>query len=566
MKLIFKKIRWKNFLSTGNFWTEIDLNKNKTTLIVGKNGSGKSTLTDAISFSLFNKPFRNINKGQLVNTITNKDCLVECEFEINNAQFKVVRGIKPNIFEIYKNDELLTQTAEIKDYQEAFEKYILKINHKSFCQVVMLGSAIFTPFMSLAKQQRREVIEDLIDLKIFTIMNNLLKVKISENDYLIYEKDNEKTIINERIKLTQRHIDQLQENSEKKKKEKEDKVIELENVIEKYFSEISTKQRELSEINVIDGEKVEKKIKEIIKIQAQLQQKNKALEKEISFLNENEECPTCHQIIDENFKSNSLQLKEQHQKELTEGLQRISEEYKKTNNVLKEISLIQKTISEKNEDILVLNTKIKNSQRQIEDLLKELKEPNDISEDENRLQQYNLDLAVIEEKIKQLNENRTMMGYAATLLKDTGIKAKIIKTYMPIINQLLSKYTAALDFFVDFQLNEEFQEIIKSRHRDEFSYESFSEGEKLRLNLAILFTWRSIAKMRNSIDTNLLIFDEILDASLDIDGVEYFIKLLNEITDTTNVLIISHKDQISDKFDRILQVEKVKNFSTVIEK
>ncbi len=567
-KLILRRVRWKNFLSTGNEWTEIDLDVSKTCLVIGPNGSGKSTMLDAISFGLFNKPFRNINKTQLPNSITNKDCVVEVEFVINSHKFKVIRGVKPTVFEIHKNDELVSQEADNKDYQEAFEKYVLRTNWRSFCQIFVLGSAIFTPFMALAKGQRRDIIEDLLDMRIFTAMNNILKTDIQATEYDIYEEDNRKKLINEKLKLTYQHIKEIQETTEKAISEKEERIATARTNIDdlnKQGSDIQLQIRSFERLK--DGEeKVKQTAKEFSNINNQLQLKVNQINREIKFLGDNDTCPTCAQIIDESFKDNALNKKVSHLEELTEGLTKLEAKYSKVRDQVAKFFEIQTEIDNYHQRERTIENQLENLERYIDELQSDIdKAKVTYCQDVRKPVELEEELKDVSKKLEGLNETRTLQGYAGVMLKDTGIKARIIKTYIPIINQLIAKYSSILDFFVDFQLNEEFSETIKSRFRDEFSYESFSEGEKMRLNLAILFTWRAIAKLRNSVDCNILVFDEILDSSLDSEGVDNMIKLLHQAAPETRVFIISHRDAILDKFERVIQFDKKSNFSRTIE-
>jgi DNA repair exonuclease SbcCD ATPase subunit len=566
-KLVLKKIRWKNFLSTGNQWTEINLDAAKTTLVVGSNGAGKSTFLDAICFGLFNKPFRNITKPQLVNTITNKDCKVEIEFVVNSHNFKVVRGIKPTVFEIYKNDELVSQEAVSKDYQEAFEKYILRINHKSFCQVFVLGSAIFTPFMALPKGARREIIEDLLDMRIFTTMNNLLKSKIADTEYNIYEQDNKRKLINEKLKLIYEHMREIQESTEKAIQEKQERIDQAELTKVADLEKVAALTLDVQELEAkkVDETKTKKTVKELQNINLQLTMKLAQVHKEITFLETNETCPTCTQVIAEDFKIKTLGGKHAHHEELQVGIEKLRKQYEVVNGRLLHLLELQSTIDDKRRTIRDIENNINNLNRYITELRDDIEAAkSNTIEGINRPTELETDLEEVNNKLENLNEQRTLQGYAGHMLKDTGIKARIIKTYIPIINQLIAKYSSVLDFFVDFQLDEEFEETIKSRFRDVFSYESFSEGEKMRLNLAILFTWRAIAKMRSSIDCNILVFDEVLDSSLDQEGIDNMIKLLQGSSPDTRIFIISHKDVIIDKFERVLQFEKKSNFSRIV--
>lgn len=567
MHILFKKLRYKNFLSTGNQWTEIDLNKNRFTLIVGPNGSGKSTILDAICFALFNRAFRNINKPQLVNTINQKDCVVECEIFINGHDIRIVRGLKPAIFEIYIDGKLETKNTDLKDDQLAFEKYILKINFKSFCQVCVLGTAIFAPFMSLPKGERRKIIEDLLDLEIFTTMNIILKSKMDDCDNHIYELEHSKKINEDKLKIYQDHLQKIQLNIEKSVSEKEEKIISLEKYILETNNAIKQLDEEISSLSKIvqDNDQVVRRINELQSLQSQLVQKRKQSEKDITFLKGNVSCPTCNQNIDEDFKYQKIEEKSTKVNEINEALEKLNAELIKTNIVLKNNNKYLTEMNRKQSDIRILENKNDIFRENIVTIRNEIEKikNNDDQDTTLKFNETKTILDIINGNLKTHLDKRVIMGYAAVMLKDGGIKAQIIKSYIPIINSLLAKYSAALDFFVEFQLNELFEETIKSRFRDEFSYESFSQGEKLRLDLAILFTWRAIAKMRNSIDTNLLVFDEILDGSMDVDGVDDLIKLLYSLTNNENVMIISHKDVFIDKFTNILRFRKEKNFSTV---
>jgi DNA repair exonuclease SbcCD ATPase subunit len=565
-KIIFRKVRWKNFVSAGNNWIEVKLDNPKSTLIIGKNGSGKSTFLDAISFGLFNKPFRPVNKHDLVNSITDKDCLVEVEFDINAHHFKVIRGIKPNRFEIYKNDLLITQAAENKDYQDAFEKYILKINHKSFCQVVMLGSAVFTPFMQLPKAARREIIEDLLDLQIFTTMNMLLKSKIQDNENEISVLNNEKRLLEEKLKLTYQHIKEIQANTEKMLYEKKDRLFHTEEDIGLLKTTIRSERKELEYYlgKTKDQESVTSRLKEMNKLQTQLQHKIKHINKEISFLTDNENCPTCKQNIDGEFKKSALSEKFTDQQSVEKGLELLEDELVKANTRMNELLDIQDDINQTNKKINEAEIKVMSLESYAKTLQKDIENINNsVAQEVAKPVEMEEELSKVDKDLTNRSENKTLHGFAASMLKDEGIKARIIHSYIPIINQLLSKYCAALDFFVDFTLDESFKEIIKSRYRDQFSYGNFSQGEKMRLDLSILFTWRAIAKMRNSIDTNLIVFDEVLDGAMDLEGIDNMMKLLEGLTNGESIFIISHRDAVSDKFENIIQFEKHKNFSRV---
>lgn len=567
--ILFKKIRWKNFLSTGNIFTELDLNSNNTTLIVGENGAGKSTLLDALSFSLFGKPFRKINKPQLLNTITQKQLVVEVEFTIGSNEFKIIRGIKPNIFEVYQNDKLMNQTAEMKDYQEILEKNIIKVNHKSFCQVVILGSATFQPFMQLSAYQRREIIEDLLDLQIFTTMNSLLKDKVLINSERIQTLSSEKKIIEEKISLIKEHLSELQSNNEKFIEEKKARVIETNEQIQKLNDEywVYENNRKQLEESLEDEAAVSKKMNKLGQLKHQIEANLGILNKEVGFFHKYDNCPTCKQQIDEQFKAETIDTKESEIKKIQDGLEKLSEEYEKVNSRINELMQIHSEVNNNKLEISRVKTKITSLIEYRETLEDEIKNMGKkISSDEdNKVPELEKSLKEVEKNYYDYLEDRNILNVASSLLKDGGIKSKIIKQYIPVINKLINKYLSSMEFMCQFELDEEFNETIKSRYRDVFSYSSFSEGEKMRINLAILFTWRAIAKLRNSINTNILIMDEVFDSSLDSNGTEEFLKILNNLTSDTNTFIISHKtDQLYDKFSKVIKFEKHKNFSRIV--
>ena len=567
--ILFKKIRWKNFLSTGNIFTELDLNSNNTTLIVGENGAGKSTLLDALSFSLFGKPFRKINKPQLLNTITQKQLVVEVEFTIGTNEFKIIRGIKPNIFEVYQNDKLMNQTAEMKDYQEILEKNIIKVNHKSFCQVVILGSATFQPFMQLSAYQRREIIEDLLDLQIFTTMNSLLKDKVLINSERIQTLSSEKKIIEEKISLIKEHLLELQSNNEKFIEEKKARVIETNEQIQKLNDEywVYENKRKQLEDSLEDEAAVSKKMNKLGQLKHQIEANLGILNKEVGFFHKYDNCPTCKQQIDEKFKAETIDTKESEIKKIQDGLEKLSEEYEKVNSRINELMQIHSEVNNNKLEISRVKTKITSLIEYRETLEEEIKNMGKkISSDEdNKVPELEKNLKEVEKSYYEYLEDRNILNVASNLLKDGGIKSKIIKQYIPVINKLINKYLSSMEFMCQFELDEEFNETIKSRYRDVFSYSSFSEGEKMRINLAILFTWRAIAKLRNSINTNILIMDEVFDSSLDSNGTEEFLKILNNLTSDTNTFIISHKtDQLYDKFSKVIKFEKHKNFSRIV--
>lgn len=566
--IVFKKIRWKNFLSTGNLFTELDLSSNKTTLVVGENGAGKSTLLDALSFVLFSKPFRKINKPQLLNTITNKQLVVEVEFVIGASEYKIIRGMKPNLFEVYKDGKLLNQSAEMKDYQEILEKQIIKVNHKSFCQVVVLGSATFQPFMQLSAFQRREIIEDLLDLQIFTTMNLLLKDKVQVNGESITRMSSDKKLIEEKIALVKEHLKEIQNNNVKLIEEKEARIVETNEQIQKLNDEYwqyENKRKELEE-SLADEEAVSKKMNKLSQLKHQIEANLNILNKEVGFFHKYDNCPTCKQQIDEKFKSETISTKETKIRNIQEGLEKLSQEYEKVNNRINELMEVHMNINSNKLEISRVKTKISSLIEYRESLEKEIKTIGQKTADEtdNKVPDLEKELKELDGKYYELLEERSILSVAANLLKDGGIKSKIIKQYIPVINKLINKYLSAMEFMCQFELDEQFNETIKSRYRDVFSYASFSEGEKMRINLAILFTWRAIAKLRNSVNTNILIMDEVFDSSLDSYGTEDFLKIINNLTSDTNTFIISHKsDQLYDKFERVIKFEKHKNFSRI---
>jgi DNA repair exonuclease SbcCD ATPase subunit len=566
--ILFKKLRWKNFLSTGNFFTELDLNKHNTTLIVGENGAGKSTILDALSFALFGKAFRNVNKPQLINSITQKGLVVEVEFDIGSNKYKIARGLKPALFEVYMNGALLNQSAEMRDYQEILEKSILKINHKSFCQVVVLGSATFQPFMQLPAGRRREIIEDLLDLQIFTTMNGLLKEKVAANNEKTADILSEQKVINEKIKLIREHILEKQNNNDQILDEKLTRIEETTTLIEQATEQVKSINDRIVQLTK-DTEKMDclgRKIEKIKKLRIQLDHKIEAMKGDIDFLKEHENCPTCKQNIEDQFRSTTITEKETQIKTIEDNYPELIKQFNETNEQIKQIMELQSQITDNKMEQHQLKTRINSWMQYIETLETEIKSitKKTQEEDDTKVADLEKELEEFQVKFNELAEEKNILSAASALLKDGGIKARIIKQYVPVINRLINKYLSAMDFFVQFELDEEFNETIKSRFRDEFSYASFSEGEKMRINLAILFTWRAVAKLRNSISTNLLIMDEVFDSSLDSNGTEEFMKILNQLTQDTNTFIISHKgDQLVDKFANVIRFEKKQNFSKI---
>ena len=559
--IIFEKVRWRNFLSTGTSFTEINFTKSSNTLIIGNNGAGKSTILDALCFGLFGKPFRKINKPQLLNSINQQAAVVEIEFSIGKKYYKVIRGIKPNVFEIYCNDVLMNQDAAARDYQEVLEKNILKLSFKSFTQVVILGSASFVPFMQLSPSDRRNIIEDLLDIGIFSSMNGLVKEKMSEIKDTTTKTKYEMDLANERIGFQKQSI-------EKKKSEISKSV--MQNIKLNHDIELVQKHIDILQKKIADKLSLEKKSRKLLQLESKIETNIKKNEKDIAFYEEHDNCPTCKQTIAGEFKSE--QVNERKSKVVTqrEGLTEISAEIAKANTRIEEIHAIIKHITEHNNEIVKHNSTISAVNKFIEKLkaeITELENRKDNLEEENaKLKELKEELNVLLEKQQSLSTEKQYYEFAGNLLKDTGIKTKIIRQYLPIMNKLINKYLTAMDFFVNFNINESFEETIKSRHRDEFSYSNFSEGEKQKIDLALLFTWRQIAKLKNSTNTNLLILDEVFDSSLDTTSVELLMGLLKELSPDTNVFVISHKsDQMFDKFRSVIRFVKKNNFS-VIEK
>jgi DNA repair exonuclease SbcCD ATPase subunit len=549
-------------------FTEVDLAKSNNTLIVGENGAGKSTILDALAFSLFGKPFRKINKPQLMNTITKKDLVVEVEFSISSNEYKIVRGIKPTLFEVYQNGKLLNQSAEMKDYQEILEKQILKFNFKSFCQVVVLGSASFVPFMQLSSSQRREIIEDLLDLQIFTTMNLLLKDKMQFNNGDLADIATDQKVVMEKIKIIKQHLQEKQNNNEKLVAEKIDliedtdkKITDLTALYRIIADEIEALQKAIE-----DQPKISKKVNQLSQLRHKIEAKRAVIDKDIKFFEKHENCPTCTQIISSDFREKTVFNKNNEIENIDTALEDLVKQYEEANSSLENMMKIQGEINDKRIKQTVQSSNIKSLANYRNQLEKEINQINRVQEadEEDKMSELETELNAVAVRYNDAMDKKQIYTAAATLLKDGGIKAKIIKQYVPVINKLIGKYLSAMDFFVQFELDEEFNETIKSRFRDEFSYASFSEGEKMRINLAILFTWRAVAKLRNSVSTNLLILDEIMDSSMDSNGTDEFLKILNNLTSDTNTFIISHKtDQMYDKFANVIKFEKHKNFSRI---
>ncbi|MBC8430079.1 MAG: AAA family ATPase [Pelagibacteraceae bacterium] len=559
-----KTVRWKNFLATGNQFLEVNLDKEPMTLIVGKNGAGKSTLIDAITFSLFGKPFKKINKGQLMNTVNEKDLVTEIEFSIGNSEWKIRRGIKPALFEIYNNGKIINQDAKSTDCQKYLEDKVLKLNFKSFTQIVVLGSASFVPFMQLSANDRRVIIEDILDIGIFSVMKNLLKDRSVMLKEELGEVEYEIKLLQEKIKLHEKHIEELKSKSDTKRKSDLDKIEETQREITKLSEEIEEHQDLVVSLmkSITDEKESHKKNSALDKYKAQINKNLKKLNKDKRFFEEKENCPTCEQDIDETFKKNKLNDVSDDIEEMNDGLGKLETEIENVTNRLGEILECNKKIQAEENEIRSKNTYIKSHNKFITHLNEELN--NKVGDiDEGKISILNNELDSSKESRAQYAEQKRYYDILGAILNDKGIKTRIIRKYLPVINNHVNMYLKDMDFFVNFQLDENFQETIKSRHRDDFSYYSFSEGEKKRIDIALLLTWRYIAAMRNSVNVNLLILDEIFDASLDQAGVDDLMKLFH-LLDKTNLFIISHKiDILDDKFPAKITVEKHKNFSTM---
>jgi len=568
--IVFRYVRWKNLLSTGNYFTEIKLDNNQNTLVVGENGSGKSTMLDALCFGLFGKAFRNINKPSLLNSINGKDCVIEIEFDTNNKSYKVVRGIKPNVFEIYQNGELLNQDAAARDYQEILEKTILKLNYKSFTQIVILGSASFVPFMQLSASDRRAIIEDLLDIQIFSTMNGILREKLSGNKDSTTSKKYDIDLSQQKFELQEKYIKELKQNNDDRVTEYDKEVRSNQSVIQTLHDETANLITEVAthQASVEEKTSVENKLKTITKLESQIESTVSKYRKDISFFQHNDDCPTCRQTIAIGFKETEIANLSTKAAECEHGLSELEKKLLAEQNKLNSINEVQKKIQALQIKIATNNTSINETNKYITKLQKqieELKQLKVVSEKEQQdLKELKDSLSQLQEELKVLIQDKTYYEVASGLLKDTGIKTKIIKQYLPIINKLVNKYLASLDFFVNFNLDESFKETIKSRHRDEFTYNNFSEGEKQRIDMALMLTWRAVAKLKNSSNTNLLILDEVFDSSLDTTGTEELMKILHML-DGVNLFVISHKgDILQDKFSNVIKFEKVKNFSRIL--
>jgi len=569
--IIFKKLRWKNFLSTGNVFSEVNLRGAKTNLIVGTNGAGKSTILDALTFSLFAKPFRKINKPMLVNSINEKDCVVEIEFSIGNNEYKVIRGIKPAKFEIYCNGQLWNQESTVVDQQKNFEQNVLKMNYKSFTQIVVLGSSTFVPFMRLPVAQRREIIEDILDIQVFSVMNQLLKDKFRENTDELKDLDYKLHLIEEKIDLQKKYMLELEKKTKEEIERKQNKIVQLledennnHHEIERLTTEIQKYSKDMEELSTSSS-----KLKKLNTFLFKIQSKLSSCQKEHQFFSENHVCPTCTQDLSDDFRMNKISEGEGELNHLQTGLEDLLDAIEKEEQRETEFARLSQIILGLNSAITQANYQITSIRKTISDVEVEIKDLEETNPDKkvefNKLEELISEKKDIKNTFTETKKDRDVLQAATFLLKDSGIKTRIIKTYLPTMNKLINQYLQSMDFYVNFTLDENFEETIKSRYRDVFSYESFSEGEKARIDISLLLTWRSIAKLKNSVDTNLLILDEIFDGSLDQSGTSDLGWILRNFDENTNVFIISHKANMDDKFDRTLTVEKEKNFSVINE-
>ena len=565
--LQFKRIRWKNFLSTGNIFTEIDITKNSTTLIHGQNGSGKSTFLDAICFSLYGKPFRKIKKDQLVNSINTKDCLVEIEFDTNGKSYKIIRGIRPNVFEIYQDGSLIDQSASLRDYQDVLEKNILRMNMKSFTQIVILGSSSFVPFMQLSTGQRREVLEDLLDIKIFTRMASLLKSKFQELKDSILIADRDLISIAEQIKIHENMRTQASDSRDRMIRSYEDKIGESEKAIGETKAQIREHEQQKRDIEemILDENELHNKIFELENYRKTFRKNIKTAEERIEFFQSTCLCPTCDQNIDEYTRDVNIEKKKLAITKFQEGIERAQKQIDKLSEAQRENRRMIFLASKETLTMNRLRSEISSHEmtiRKFQERIRELREEPSVI-DEEAVLALNTRYEDTKKKRDEMISEREIHDMASIILRDTGIKSRVVKQYIPVINTLINKYLAAMNFFVKFELNENFEEKILSRHRDEFTYDSFSEGEKLRIDLALLFTWRTIARMKNSANTNLLILDEVFDASLDAAGCDEFLELIDS-AENANIFCISHKGEVlHDKFRGSIRFVKQGNFSRI---
>ena len=568
--ILFEKIRWKNFLSTGNQYTEISFTEHPTNLIIGTNGAGKSTLLDALTFSLFGKPFRKINKPQLVNTVNEKDCNVEVEFSIGNTKWKVVRGIKPNIFEIFRDGNALNQSAAALDQQKWFEQNVIKMNYKSFTQIVILGSSTFVPFMQLTATNRRDVIEDLLDIRIFSSMNNLMKDKIRQVKEEIKVLDLKKESLIDKVKMQENFIEEIESRGKENIKSKEVRISELLNEENNLMNDNAYIEEDVfkltKEIEGLDSAK--EKLRTLGNLKGKISNKVSTITKEHKFFTQNTVCPTCNQDIEETFRINRIKDAQDKAKELQSGYKELEQAINKEEERERQFTALSKEITTLTHGISQNNIKIAGCQRQVRDLESEIQRVTDNLANRNteheKLTTFKDNLKTTYDELAQRKDTINYYDFSYSLLKDGGVKTKIIKKYLPLINQQVNRYLQLMDFYINFSLDEEFNETVQSPIHEDFSYSSFSEGEKMRIDLALLFTWREVARMKNSVNTNLLIMDEVFDSSLDGLGTEDFLKIIRFIIKDANIFVISHKESLHDKFDQVIKFEKVKGFSRMV--
>ena len=571
--ILFKQIAYRNFLSSGNQATEIKFTDTQTTLIVGANGSGKSTMLDALCFGLFNKAFRKINKSQLINSTNEKECLVEIDFSVGTKEYKIRRGIKPNIFEIWIDGILQNQAAASTDQQKQLEDNILKLNYKSFTQIVILGSASFVPFMQLSTANRREVVEDLLDIKIFSAMNAVIKDRIKNTNDKIKELSLKQSMTEEKVEMQKEFIESIEKSGKENIEKKRDKITSIATYNDQLTAENTQKVEEVSNTlqpqleNLLDASK---KLKQLSNLKGKISEKVSSITEQHKFFNNNSVCPTCTQTIEEEFRLNKVSESETKAKELQQGYNELKEAIQQEEQREREFNVVSKKINSLNNEISNNNVKISQLNKQSKDLDQEIQDITNKIKNRNTERKVLTDLEqtldLIQTEKAKNKEDVSYFDFAHSLMKDGGIKGKIIKKYLPLMNQQINKYLQMMDFYINFTLDEEFNEKIKSPIHEDFTYESFSEGEKMRINLAILFTWREIARMKNSVNTNLLILDEVFDSSLDFMGTDYFTKIIKYVIKDTNIFVISHKtDELIDKFDRVIKFDKVKGFSKMID-
>ena len=568
--ITFEKIRWKNFLSTGNQYTEVSLNNASTTLIIGTNGAGKSTILDALTFSLYGKSFRKINKNQLINTTNEKGCLVEIEFSINGTDWKVERGIKPNIFKIHRNDEELDQSHSAIDQQKWLEQNVLKMNYKSFTQIVILGSSTFVPFMQLPTSARREVVEDLLDIKIFSSMNSLIKDKIRTNRDEVKTLELRKQSLRDKVDMQKNFIDEIESTGKKDIEAKFEVITDLQKEMDEYMMDNEGLQNQVQDKNssLEEFENASSRLKEYGSCKGKISQKINNIVKDHKFFTENTVCPTCNQDIEESFRVNRIEDSQNKAQELQKGYQELQQAIKeeelresKFNTISGDIRKLLNGINQNNNNISGCQKQIKRLESEIQTVTSRLENRN--SEHE-KLESFRISLEDTYQKLSEIKERISYYDFSYNLLKDGGVKSLIIKKYLPLINQSVNKYLQLMDFYINFTLDEEFSETVQSPIHEDFSYSSFSEGEKMRIDLSLLFTWREISRFKNSVNTNLMVLDEICDSSLDGSGSDDFLKIIRYMLKDTNVFVISHKEGLEDKFEEVLKFEKEKGFSKLV--